>query len=43
VLSWFESDMIRTMTLLGASKVAELDAALLEPTSAGALGDPRGG
>ena len=35
VLSWFENDMVRTMTLLGASKVAELDAALLEPTGAG--------
>jgi L-lactate dehydrogenase (cytochrome) len=31
VLSWFENDMVRTMTLLGASKVDELDHSLLEP------------
>jgi L-lactate dehydrogenase (cytochrome) len=35
VLSWFENDMIRTMTLLGASTVDELDRSLLEPGVAG--------
>jgi L-lactate dehydrogenase (cytochrome) len=34
VLSWFENDLVRTMTLLGASTVAELDRSLLEPTTA---------
>jgi L-lactate dehydrogenase (cytochrome) len=33
VLSWFENDLVRTMTLLGASTVAELDRALLEPAA----------
>jgi len=32
MLSWFENDMVRTMTLLGASTVAGLDRSLLEPT-----------
>jgi len=31
VLSWFRDDVIRTMTLLGAARVAELDRALLDP------------
>jgi L-lactate dehydrogenase (cytochrome) len=31
VLSWFRDDVVRTMTLLGASHVAELDRALLDP------------
>ena len=35
VLSWFENDMVRTMTLLGASTVDELDRSLLEPGTAG--------
>jgi L-lactate dehydrogenase (cytochrome) len=35
VLSWFENDVVRTMTLLGASTVAELDRSLLEPTTLG--------
>jgi L-lactate dehydrogenase (cytochrome) len=35
VLSWFENDVVRTMTLLGASTVAELDRSLLEPTPLG--------
>jgi L-lactate dehydrogenase (cytochrome) len=32
MLSWFENDMVRTMTLLGASTVAGLDRSLLGPT-----------
>jgi L-lactate dehydrogenase (cytochrome) len=34
VLEWFRSDIIRTMTLLGTARIADLDRALLEgPTS----------
>jgi L-lactate dehydrogenase (cytochrome) len=36
VLSWFRDDVIRTMTLLGASRVAELDNELLNPDFFGA-------
>jgi L-lactate dehydrogenase (cytochrome) len=36
VLSWFRDDVIRTMTLLGASRVAELDNELLDPDFFGA-------
>jgi L-lactate dehydrogenase (cytochrome) len=32
VLHWFRDDMVRTMTLLGAASVAELDRSLLEPS-----------
>ena len=38
VLSWFRDDVIRTMTLLGAARVAELDRALLDPDFAGPAG-----
>ena len=31
VLEWFRSDIVRTMTLLGAGAVGDLDRALLEP------------
>ena len=31
VLDWFHADVLRTMALLGAGTVAELDGALLEP------------
>ena len=30
VLEWFRTDLIRTMTLLGASRIADLDASLLD-------------
>jgi L-lactate dehydrogenase (cytochrome) len=30
VLEWFRGDIIRTMTLLGAARVADLDRALLK-------------
>jgi L-lactate dehydrogenase (cytochrome) len=39
VLSWFRDDLIRTMTLLGASSVADLDRALLDPEFAGPAGN----
>ncbi len=35
VLSWFRDDMVRTMTLLGASSVGELDRSLLDPAFMG--------
>jgi L-lactate dehydrogenase (cytochrome) len=38
VLSWFRDDMIRTMTLLGAPSVAELDRSLLDPEFLGPAG-----
>jgi L-lactate dehydrogenase (cytochrome) len=38
VLSWFRDDVIRTMTLLGASSAADLDRALLDPEFAGPAG-----
>jgi L-lactate dehydrogenase (cytochrome) len=37
VLTWFRNDLVRTMTLLGASSVHELDRSLLD---VGALGGP---
>jgi L-lactate dehydrogenase (cytochrome) len=30
VLEWFRSDIIRTMTLLGTARIADLDRALLD-------------
>ena len=38
VLSWFRDDMVRTMTLLGAPSVADLDGGLLDPNFAGPTG-----
>jgi len=38
VLSWFRDDMVRTMTLLGAASVADLDRGLLDPDFAGPAG-----
>jgi L-lactate dehydrogenase (cytochrome) len=38
VLSWFRDDIVRTMTLLGASSLAELDRALLDPEFLGSAG-----
>jgi L-lactate dehydrogenase (cytochrome) len=38
VLSWFRDDMVRTMTLLGAPSVAELDRSLLDPEFLGPAG-----
>jgi L-lactate dehydrogenase (cytochrome) len=35
VLSWFRDDIIRTMTLVGAASVADLDRALLDPKFGG--------
>jgi L-lactate dehydrogenase (cytochrome) len=37
VLSWFRDDMVRTMTLLGASNVGELDRSLLEGSAPAGL------
>lgn len=37
-LSWFRADMVRTMSLLGASSVAELERALLAPAPAATAG-----
>jgi isopentenyl diphosphate isomerase/L-lactate dehydrogenase-like FMN-dependent dehydrogenase len=31
VLDWLEADMVRTMSLLGVTRVADLDRSLLEP------------
>ena len=38
VLSWFRDDMVRTMTLLGAASVADLDRGLLDTDFAGPAG-----
>ncbi len=37
LLSWFRNDLVRTMTLLGVSNVAELDRTMLEPSPANGL------
>jgi L-lactate dehydrogenase (cytochrome) len=42
VLDWFRADVVRTMTLLGASSVGELDRSLIESSGPGA-GRPAAG
>ena len=41
VLEWFATDLVRTMTLLGAGTIADLERALLDLPDRRDLSDPR--